>query len=353
LAEAYAQFGDDTNAREALSKATNIAATDNIVLVRTGEHNLDEGKYEAAKGYFDQALINEAGHPGALIGRVYANIGKKLESLDAAEKDIEKLTVTPQEYLTPRWKAGVSWAKGLVDLRRGRAMDATKSFDEALKLDPQNLRNFALRAKVYASGAQWNEAVKDYQAVLAKRPNHRPSQVGLALAYSTLGKSVESGQIVEQLLAKDPNDAELQLVKGRSLKTQGKYDDAIAAYQKVLALQKTNFDAKLEIGQALRLKKDFAKAIEHIEGLQREVKNRNLTITTTELGRVYLDQGQSDKAKDILFDAVKKDQEYADLFFFLGKATKAKAAQKEAINEYLRLAPAGQYAAEAQKLLKK
>ncbi|MCC6808004.1 MAG: tetratricopeptide repeat protein [Deltaproteobacteria bacterium] len=354
LGEAYAAMGDETKSREALTKASTAGTADNATLVRLGEANIDEGKYDAAKGYFDQVLNQQGGHPGALIGRVYSNIGKKVEALDAAEKDVEKLSITPAEYLTPRWKAGLAWGKGLVDVRRNRAQDAQKNFDEAQKIDPNNLRNLQLRAKVYTVSGMHAEAAKDFQAVLTKRPNNRPAQVGLALAYATLGKSMEAGQIVEQLLAKDPNDLELQIVRAQSMKAQNKLDDAIAALQKVLSLQKSNVDAKMEIGRLLRQKKDYKGAVDHYTGIltANEIKGKAQAGVYFELARSYQEQGNSEKAKEFFFEAIKKDQDFADTYFYLAKILKTKA-QKEALQQYLKLAPSGAHASDAQKMLLK
>ncbi len=351
LAEAYAQLGEDAQAREAMNKASQMAAADPAVMISTGEHNMEEGKYDAAKGYFDQTLANEVGHPGALIGRAYVHIGKKQESLESAAKDLEKLAGVPAEMLTPRWRASMTWAKAIIELRRGKTADAQRDFDESLKLDPANMRNFGLRAKVYASMKMWPEAVKDYQTILAKKPNHRASQVGLALAYSALGKSVEAGQIVEQLLAKDPNDVDLQMVKADALLTQNKLDEALPVYEKVLALQKTSFDAKLAIGQVLRMKKDFAKAEEHLNNLLKESKGKHFSAAAVELGRVQLDQGSASKAKEMFTEALKKDPDYPDTYFFFGKTLSGKA-KSEAMKQYLKLAPTGKFAAEAEKLAK-
>jgi tetratricopeptide (TPR) repeat protein len=351
LGEAYAAANDETKARDALAKASTAGTADNATLVRVGEQNIDEGKYEPAKGYFDQVLNQTAGHPGALIGRIYANIGKKVEAIEAAQKDAEKLGVTPAEYLTPRWKAGLLWAKGLIDVRSGRMADANKNFEESNKLDPNNLRNLQLRAKVYTVSGMHAEAAKDFQAVLAKRPNNRPAQVGLALAYSALGKSTEAGQIVEQLLAKDPSDSDLLIVRAQSLKAQNKVDEAIAAYQKVLALNKGNVDAKLEIVRLSRQKKDYKTADELLNAMitLNEVKGKKQAEALFEQGRLFQEEGKMDDAKKSFQAAMVKDADFPDTYFFVGKMLKGKP-QKDFMVQYLKLAPSGAYAAEAQKL---
>lgn len=349
--ETLMELGREPEAKESFQRASALGS-DNMVLTRLGEANLDEGKYEAAKGYFDQVLNIEGGHPGALIGRVVANFGKKLESVDAADKDLEKLTSIPAEYLTPRWQSGLLWVRGLSELKRAKAAEAKKSFEDAEKLLKVHPRMRMIRGKVYASLNQHEEAARDFTAVLEKRKEFRSAQVGLALAYSGLNKQTEAMTLVEQLLAKDPNDIELQLVKGRALRTQNKLDEAIAAYQKVLA-GKSNLDAKLELTALYRQKKDYPKATELALAIIKsgEAKGRNFSIVVLELGRAYLEQGDNDRAKNTFNELLTKDPEMTDGYYFIGKTLKGKP-QKEAMARYLQLAPAGPFATDATKVLK-
>ena len=355
LADAYLAIGKESEAKEALQRAAALSAADNQVLSREGEGNLDEGKYEGAKGYFDQVLSQESGHPGALIGRILANLGRKQEAPEAADKDFEKLSSIPAEYLTPRWQAGMLWSKGLLDLRRGKKEDAQKSFDEANKIPgaAHNVRWLAVRAKVYGTMGMHQLAVEDYKAVLAKRPNFRPAEVGLTMAYSSLNKPAEAMTFVDQLLAKDPTDVEILLVRARALRTQNKLDDAITAYNKVLAQQKSNFDAKIELAQLYRQKRDFPKAQEVLTTMLKanEAKGHNYAVALVELGRTYLDAGDLERAKPSFTEAITKDQTYPDSYYFLGRTLKGKP-QKEALARYVSMAPSGAYAADAERMFK-
>lgn len=355
MADAYLAIGKEAEAKEALQRAAAMSAADNQVLAREGEGNLDEGKYEGAKGYFDQVLNQEGGHPGALIGRILANLGRKQEAPEAADKDFEKLASIPAEYLTPRWQAGVAWSKGLLDLRRGKKDDAQKAFAEADKIPgaKDNVRWIAVRGRVYAEMGMHQLAIDDFKAVLAKRPNFRPAEVGLTMAYSSLNKPTEAMTFVDQLLAKDPTDVEILLVRARALRTQNKLDDSVAAYNKVLAQQKTNFDAKIELAQLYRQKKEYPKAQELLTSMMKsgEVKGHNLAVTLVELGRSYLDGGGAELAQSSFKEAITKDQTYPDSYYFLARTLKGKP-QKESLARYISMAPSGPYAADAERLFK-
>ncbi len=355
LADAYLAQGKENEAQEELKRAAHFSAADNQVLVRMGESSLDEGKYEGAKGYFDQVLNQESGHPGALLGRILANVGRKQEAIDAADKDLEKFASIPPDYLTPRWQAGLAWCKGLLDVRHGRGQDAAKNFADADKIPGAkgNPRWLAVRAKAYLSSGAVQPAVDDFKAVLARRPNFRPAQLGLVLAYSSMNKPAEAMTFVDQLLAKDPNDTEILVVRAAALRNQGKLDDSIAAYQKILAVNKTNFEAKIALAQVYGQKRDFAKAQELLSGMIKtsEVKGRTLSITSVELAHSYLEQGDAERAKGLLTDVAAKDPQFPDTYFFFAKLLKGKP-QKEALQHYLQMAPGGTYAPEAERMLK-
>lgn len=349
--EVAMEQGKEAEAKEHFQRASALGS-DNMVLSRLGDANIDEGKYEAAKGYYDQVLNLEGGHPGALIGRIVSNFGKKVESTEAADKDLEKLQSIPAEYLTPRWHAGMLWVRGLSELKKAKPADAKKSFEESEKEWKPHGRMLMIRGKVYASVNMHEEASRDFAAVLEKRKEYRPAQVGLALSYSALNKQSEAMTLVDQLLAKDPNDVELQLVKGRALRAQNKVDDAIAAYQKVLA-GKSNIDAKIELMGLYRAKKEPAKTAELALATIKagEAKARNYALVLLELGRAYLEQNDAERARSTFNELLTKEPSIAEGYFFIGKTLKGKP-QKEAMAKYLELAPAGPFAAEATKLLK-
>lgn len=122
------------------------------------------GDYKAAGKAMDKLLDLQSG--AQALGRaaqVYWNRGWR-EDAAALAADAVGSSTTPAE------KAAALHRLGELAWERGEPAEALAQYDAALRLAPEHHRSLAARARVLAALGRTDEAFRDYQAALAKRP---------------------------------------------------------------------------------------------------------------------------------------------------------------------------------------
>lgn len=98
-------------------------------------------------------------------------------------------------------------------MRRGRAADAAKSYEDALRL----------------------------------RPDFHEARRGLALAFMKLGRHADAEREFRRIVAARPRDASAHYDLGCALSARGRHDDALASYREALRLQPGHSPARLAV----------------------------------------------------------------------------------------------------------
>src|SRR5205807_8345700 len=103
----------------------------------------------------------------------------------------------------------------------GRLEEAVQSFTLALTIEPGNLDTLHNRAVAQALRGEYRAALQDYDALLARRPEHAPERVaeliGRGAALVGLGRHVEALAPLERAVMLAPNDAQAHVQRGVAL----------------------------------------------------------------------------------------------------------------------------------------
>ncbi len=375
--------GDFERAKEVLEKAQSLAPDDPRIYAALGTLYRRRGQDSEAAKNFDSALRYEKDHPDSLLGKALLILQVDRPEYGLAAKILRKL-IDADPPPSPRQLATAYLARALLISRVSRELpdykpeyqrqlsektgvpvDRMKAQAEMLKaeeagftLDRTNpeLRvikgtRLLLEGNVDAAVAEFRQAVKTdptrvlYYVELAKALMQKPggskeAQDVLTTAIRTLGESPR-----------------LMLMLGHVYRQQGRVEDALAQYTRAVNdTRLRNPEARLAIGSIQREKHELNKALESLEKASREFVGQpsRLAVTYTELARTLEEKGDRTKADESYQKALNSDADYATAYFFYARFLSADARQaskaKTTAQEYLKLEPRGEFAAEAQRL---
>jgi len=240
-----------------------------------GNQMFAAGKFEAALVRFEEALGMEPGNVPALVGRAAAlsALGRRPEALGAYDRAIELDARNAKAFsgkaetyeADGQWaNAAQSWsdylqvAAGDIDARLRRAelilktgdrAAAVKALEEALFLAPSDARIRARiqsltvnvpallsRALVSSASGRTDEAIADFEQILAADPDNVNALVGRAVAYRRAGELDRSLESFELALTKQPGNSAALRAKGGILEEKQDFDGALHVYDDLLGL---------------------------------------------------------------------------------------------------------------------
>jgi TolB-like protein/Tfp pilus assembly protein PilF/class 3 adenylate cyclase len=257
---------------------------------RTGED------LKTAADYFQQAISIDPQYAGAYAGlaETYAVI-----PLFAAG--------TPQEY----FPKAIAAAQRAIQLDGGSAEAHT-----------------ALGLLLCFSDANFVDAEKEFKRAIAINPNYATAHhwYGNALLVA-LGRFDEAISENQRAVELDPLSLIINADLGGTLMVARRYDKAIAQLQRTLALDDRFGYTHWNLGEALYLKGDTSGAIAEYEKA-RSLDNDPQILGL--LGRAYADNGQKDKAMELLRQLENRPKEqfvrgYIAALIYVGLGDKAKA----------------------------
>lgn len=241
---------------------------------------------------------------------------------------------------------------------------------------------------------------RGYYKVIINAPGFGPAQqeadltllskayLVFAITRTDFSNTANPGASLDVIDARIPPDARTEFVRGRAALSKKSEQDAIAHFQRALLIYPEFFEAQLLLAtalmdlrewqkaetallRALQIKSEDATALfalgeiywrekrydeaEHslLDGLKLEEKNWHGNFT---LARLYWDKGDAMKAGPFIGRTLQLKPDFAEAHLLAGnillRLNQHQRAQVE-YEEYLRLAPKGEYAAEARDLLQK
>ncbi len=150
---------------------------------------------------------------------------------------------------------------------------STRASEQLMVRGPTSYQVRLLNAESLEVQGKWEEAEKEYRAVLEKNPNlpgihYRLGRLILSAAETDTTKE-NARKEFEQELSLDPGNAAAEFILGELDLPLGKIDDAIAHFSRAVKNDDSFVDAFLELGRALT---SAGKAAEAMAPLQRAAK---------------------------------------------------------------------------------
>jgi tetratricopeptide (TPR) repeat protein len=127
--------------------------------------------------------------------------------------------------------------EGTNKLKQKNFTEAINYFDEAIKLDPKNIRAYLARGQGKTGLKKWQEAIKDYQQALEIDSNNTDAYIGMARAKEGLKDYTGAIADYEKVQKIDPNNSNGNNIYSALLKNYilaGKKQEALNQSEKVL-----------------------------------------------------------------------------------------------------------------------
>jgi tetratricopeptide (TPR) repeat protein len=153
---------------------------------------------------------------------------------------------------------------GLWDLRAGKFQAARAALEEALKIDPGDMRALSALNESYVAQKQSGVALQKVKEYAARQPNSAPVQEFLGVLLMASGDRRESRAAFERARTADPKfvQADLSLIQTDVL--DGRFDDAKRRLDGVLAANPSNETARFWLSNVEITKGDRKAAFEHL-----------------------------------------------------------------------------------------
>ncbi|MFN7134470.1 MAG: tetratricopeptide repeat protein, partial [Myxococcales bacterium] len=323
-----------------------------------------QGNEFSATNAYDTALRYERNHAEALLGFALMHIeSDRPEARSKAKEFLEKLTSpTMDPPPSSRQLALARMAKAIVLDFEAKKDEADRLEAQALEADPKNSELHILKSRRLARAGKQDEAIAAVREAIRLEPKRASFYVELAGALvKKPGGAKEAVESMQQALKTMPGSPKLLVLLGDAYRAAKDYDNARAQYEKALTEAKDKLpEARMALADLAHAKKEYPRAIE----LYERAINEYLTATDKqayaycELGKIAEAQEDRVKALEHYKKAASIDQMYAPAYYLIGRmfiGDKDKAKRDQALKlyaEYLKLAPKGEYADEAQKALK-
>jgi tetratricopeptide (TPR) repeat protein len=358
-------------ARDVLSEAVNLRATDERALYLLSQAERRTGAFEAAERTARKLIAQNRKNP-----RGYSALAEALEERQRYQEVAEALgpavaafrsdadSEGPLSLLLPhlgfayqrtgQFDRAVSTFKEAREIADGdptitmyliQAQIAAKRYADAAALahevrgdHPDDLRLARLEADALRLGGKPDEGIAILEDILHRRSSDPTAYIAVAQIYSDANRGPQAVKLLQDARAKFPSDTSITFELGAVFEKQKKYADAETAFRQVIAQEPEHAAALNYLGYMLAERGErLSESVDLIKrALRVEPENGSYLDS---LGWAYYKDGQFDLAEDYLkrasdqltTNSVVQDH-YGDVLVKLGRLDDAIAAWARALS---------------------
>jgi tetratricopeptide (TPR) repeat protein len=356
IATAYAaalrETGNRDKAREVIKKLTDGPDGPQLAnaWLELGRLERDVGDYEAARKAYGRAIAGrgiEAKLEAALLYIDDADVAGGRDTLEALVKQ------APSDAAILVQTARVRTLLG--DLKGARELIARA---ETLGTAPKGLLERET-GRLALKAADFRAAVAALQAAIVKNDTDIEAHLLLLDALGAQDLAKQAGELLEDAKMRFGDKPErylvlgkVALIMGKTVEARGHFEQAKQELEKKKAPPRRIAEALFGLGRCALTVGDIGVAVKNLEaGLRKDPTAVDVWFA---LGDIAAADGNLRRALDHYQSAAKYNPDYADLAFQLGRTAFTlgkKPIAKEALSHYIELAPTGEFAAEAKRLL--
>ncbi len=344
-----------------LRKAQLAAPADSRISAWVGNALRRQGGNDVlAANAYEQALRYEKNHAEAQLGvaLMAVDAGKP----ETAEKYIE-LLLKAEPPPSNRQLALARLAHAIILDGKGKKAEADNEEQKALASDPNNGELYIMKASRQQRSGDAKGALASIQRAIELEPARTSFQI--ALAEALLGQpngAKEAVPALEKLVRQSPNSLKLLVLLASAQMKSRAFDKAEATLktaQSKAVKNEEKAEVFIEMGNLAVYLNKSEQAFEHYRAAEKAATSskRIQALALIQMGLLYERDGQPTKAAEAFANAQMADPNHAPSFFFLGwlltsnKDVRNPGLAQEQLQTYLKLAPNGEHAERARKLL--
>lgn len=221
---------------------------------------------------------------------------------------------------------------GMAQQRQGNLDGAIASYQQAIALNPSDVRNYNNLGTAFRALNRPTEAIASYQQALEHRPNYPEAHNNLANLCRQQGQLEEAIAHYQKALELHPGLVDAMHGLGSVYHQQEQYEKAIAWFQKAIAQNPKNPDVLNNLGNTLQRLKKFDLAI--------ECYRRAIALRKTDpaffnnLGAALQELGRVEESVVAYQHAIQLQPTYADAYYNLGNNYKEQDRLEDAVRVY-------------------
>lgn len=179
-------------------------------------------------------------------------------------------------------------------LEAGQIDEAVLHFQEALQINPNDVRTHRNLGDALLQKGQGEEGIQELQRALEINPKDAGSHVDLGIVLYQLGRMDEAVAQYQAALEINPDNTKAHNNLGLALGRLGRTDEAVVQYQKALDTDPGNADAQVNLANVFLQTGRLDKAIAHYE--QALAINPKIAEAHNNLGLALYQSGRADEA---------------------------------------------------------
>jgi serine/threonine protein kinase/Flp pilus assembly protein TadD len=265
------------------------------------------------------------------------------KSVGLSERRIEASKMQVREVTTSSAEAYTHYLKGSEALTNFDWVEARRSLEKAVELDPTfaaAYRSLAMAHYMLANGREGTEAVKK-----AREFSHKATELERLLIEAQYASAVENDRekrlrILQEAAEKYPKDKEVHTYLGMTYSSRGAHEQSIDEYNKVLALDPTNPDALNMIAYEYLSIENFDRAIEYFKRYVAVMPGQPNPLDS--LAEAYFRMGRLDEAIENYRKALEVKPDYyasMDMLAYIYALREDYAETSAWLDKYLDIAP--------------
>lgn len=160
-----------------------------------------------------------------------ARVERQAQELDRERHEFDAFKVQVRKDFN-----AMGQALGLIDFGNrlyfeGKHMQALPIYEEAARLDPDNLQVHYRLGSVYSSVERYDAAINELEKAVALQPNFPEAYMELGLVHRRRGDYVLAEQKLREAIALRPQYEDALAALGGLYRRQGRYTEALGQYQ--------------------------------------------------------------------------------------------------------------------------
>jgi len=277
----YERQQNYSEAERVYEQALALAPKDPETLKRAGVLYQTELKFHESINLLRRALKLDPRYPEAnfFLGVSYLGLNDLSSAIEALRNDLQTSHPHPRcrYYLGVALESSGQVEEAIADFDRAvseNAQDADslyelamihknaslKAIDQLREIDPDSFQLHRLMGAIYADDERYAEAVKEYQAALAKHPDDASLHYAMGVAYWAEDQLSLAQQEFIGALKQDPNNPLIKLYLGDMAVKEHRFDDALRYLEAAEAGAVRVGQVHVLLGKCYRAAKDLARA---------------------------------------------------------------------------------------------